>query len=137
MSGNSKTPPMMESCSITSMHITTLGRPENGAEISFQSTFKGMEANGKPWGVEVTVKLRGADDTLYDIAATAQAEFSFPDGTSDTEAVEYISRQGSTRVFDFVRSYILQATACCAYGPMTIPDIGAARGVDISINEAK
>ena len=73
MSGNSKTPPMMESCSITSMHITTLGRPENGAEISFQSTFKGMEANGKPWGIEVTVKLRGADDTLYDIAATAQS----------------------------------------------------------------
>ena len=74
MSSNSKTPPMMESCSITSMHITTLGRPENGAEISFQSTFKGMEANGKPWGIEVTVKLRGADDTLYDIAATAQAD---------------------------------------------------------------
>ena len=71
MSSNSNKPPMMESCAITSMHITTLGRPENGAEISFQSTFKGIEANGKPWGIEVTVKDVYKADT---VAAALQKE---------------------------------------------------------------
>lgn len=120
----------MANCEVTDLAISAKPEMPESVEVKTTGKFHVIVSDGKPFGVKGGIDLKGEGDTYYSIAIGVRASFVFPAGWDDAQSTEYLTAEAPVRVFDFVRTYLSQATSCFPYGSVQIPPMEFLVGQD-------
>lgn len=119
-------PVIMENCRVINAEIGSPMIDEqnrgNDFSASVKVQFTQIEiGEERKKGIRLSVSFDGNGTPYYKGNVEVRAKFSFPEGSESDFADEYLKTIGSSRAYDFARTFIESATSFGAYGCLELP----------------